>query len=39
MKLSNFKFELPAHSIAQYPIEVKEAARLMVVQSEWQNRA
>lgn len=31
MKLSNFKFELPAHSIAQYPIEGKEEARLMVV--------
>lgn len=31
MKLSNFKFELPPNSIAQYPIEVKEDARLMVV--------
>lgn len=31
MKLSNFKFELPAHSIAQYPLEVKGDARLMVV--------
>ncbi|MDD9139553.1 MAG: tRNA preQ1(34) S-adenosylmethionine ribosyltransferase-isomerase QueA [Candidatus Cardinium sp.] len=31
MKLSNFKFELPKDLIAQYPIESKEAARLMVV--------
>ncbi|AXI24470.1 S-adenosylmethionine:tRNA ribosyltransferase-isomerase [Cardinium endosymbiont of Sogatella furcifera] len=31
MKLSNFKFTLPEHSIAQYPIEAKENARLMVV--------
>lgn len=31
MKLSNFKFTLPARSIADYPIEAKEDARLMVV--------
>lgn len=31
MKLSNFKFELPEHRIAQYPISIKEDARLMVI--------
>lgn len=31
MKLSHFKFELPKHSIAQYPISSKEEARLMVI--------
>ena len=31
IKLSNFKFVLPEHHIAQYPIEKKENARLMVV--------
>ncbi|ROT47447.1 tRNA preQ1(34) S-adenosylmethionine ribosyltransferase-isomerase QueA [Candidatus Cardinium hertigii] len=31
MKLSNFKFELPAHNIAQYPMHPKEDARLMVL--------
>jgi len=31
MKLSNFKFSLPEHFIAKYPIYPKEDARLMVV--------
>lgn len=31
IKLSNFKFSLPESLIAQYPIEKKENARLMVV--------
>ena len=31
MKLSNFKFSLPEHCIARYPMDPKEGARLMVV--------